>query len=146
MNVLSLSGASGVGENVVTLGLGPAAAPPQPPPNPLLALGGVEEGDEYDDPLGFFAERLDRRKAGVEWELDIDPYAPLKGEGKGVVTFDSFARSVRTRLAGDHDIEEFRAGAAAMYAEEKLRAKRVRVAVVVGGAVVLWKFVWLLFP
>jgi hypothetical protein len=39
MNVISLSGASGVGENIVTLGLGPSPSAP-PPPGPGPSEGG----------------------------------------------------------------------------------------------------------
>ena len=48
MNVISLSGASGVGENVVTLGLGPGVTvtpnPPSPRPRRVLASAGGADG------------------------------------------------------------------------------------------------------
>jgi hypothetical protein len=46
VNVISLSGTTGVGENVVTSGLGPGPeTPPTPPPSPRRAGGNTEAGE-----------------------------------------------------------------------------------------------------
>lgn len=129
------------------------ALPPVPGGNPLLALGG-DDGEEwwqqglgrrsgleiekFDETFGYFKNARLSEDPAVAWELGDPVYAP------GPVSLADFTARAMEEVNEDRRIDVFRKVIVEMTRQEKDRERLVKVTISVAGvSYVLWRLLLL---